>query len=222
MNEHDAEPIRGLPDYLPADEHIVWQGEPEWHQVALRVFHARKIAVYFAILAVAHVGLEFADGATPLVAAKGALWLLILGAATIGMFGLLAWLYARTTVYTMTDRRLVMRFGVALPMMINIPWDRIDAADLQQDSARFGSIVLTPGAGSKMSYWLLWPHAKPWHFSPVRPMLRCIENPDEVAARLQLVVSEQQNAAITPLRGAASADTDLAAHETATPRAACS
>ncbi|MDJ0738580.1 MAG: photosynthetic complex putative assembly protein PuhB [Gammaproteobacteria bacterium] len=222
MNEHESEPVRGLPEYLPQGERIVWQGEPEWRQLALRVFHLRKIAFYFAVLAAAHVALTLADGATPFAAAKGASWLLLLGAATIGLLGLLAWLYATTTIYTMTDRRLVMRFGVALPMMINIPWDKIDAADLKRDSDAHGSIVLTLTASRRMSYWLLWPHAKPWHFSPVQPMLRCIANPEDVALRLQQIVDGQHSAVVAPIRSAAPLGTGLTAGETGRPRAACS
>lgn len=222
MNEHESEPVRGLPDYLPEGERMVWQGEPDWRQLALRVFHLRKVTIYFAILAAAHVALTLSDGATALAAAKGASWLLLLGVATIGLLGLLAWLYAKTTIYTMTDRRLVMRFGVALPMVINIPWDKIDAADLKHDSDAFGSIVLTLTASRKMSYWLLWPHARPWHFSPVQPMLRCIANPRNVALRLQQIVDGQLSATITPIRTAAPEDSGLATGDTGRPRAACS
>ena len=222
MNEHDSEPVRGLPDYLPNDELLVWQGEPAWGELALRVFHLRKIAIYFIILAVAHVGLELAEGATLLAAGKGAAWLLILGTFAIALLGLLARLYAKTTVYTITDRRLVMRFGVALPMIINIPWEKIDAADLQQHGDDYGSILLTLTASRKMSYWLLWPHAKPWHFTPVQPMLRCIEHPRDVAARLQQVVAAQQTAVVTPIRATAPESTDLTDAGPRSPSAACS
>ena len=47
---------------------------------------------------------------------SSALWLALLALAAVGLLALLAWLTARTTVYTITSRRVVMRFGVALPM----------------------------------------------------------------------------------------------------------
>ena len=134
---------------------------------------------------------------------KKHLWL-----AALLVLAILALLYAKTTIYTITNRRLVMRFGVALPMMVNIPWERVDAADLKTHGGDSGSIALTLSPAHKASYWLLWPHAKPWRFSPVQPMLRCIEHPMDVAERLRQVVG-QPAAAVTPLRPAASADAGI-------------
>lgn len=206
MNEHESEPVKGLPDYLPDGESIVWQGEPEWRQVALRIFHIRKVAVYFLLLAAAHVGFQIHDGASMLLAVKGAAWLVLLGAAAMVVLGVLGRLYAKTTIYTITNERLVMRFGVALPMMINIPWNKVAAADMTTHSARHGSIALTLDPDHKASYWLLWPHAKPWNFSPVQPMLRCIEDPQTVAERIREVVAQQNDSVIAPQRAAPRSD----------------
>jgi hypothetical protein len=206
MNEHESEPIRGLPGLLPEGEHIVWQAEPCWRQLALRVFHLRKVAVYFGLLAGLHLALKVADGTPPAAAAQGALWLVLLGGAAVLILGLLAWLYARTTVYTMTNRRLVMRFGVALPMIINIPWDKIDAAGVLRRSADQGDLILSLARGEKMSYWLLWPHVKPWRFSPVQPALRCLDAVGDAGWQLQRVISEQQPGRVTPIRPHSSTD----------------
>ena len=81
MNEHESEPVKGLPDYLPDGESVVWQGEPEWRQVALRVFHIRKVALYFLLLAAIHVGFQINDGASVQASLKGASWVVMLGAA---------------------------------------------------------------------------------------------------------------------------------------------
>jgi hypothetical protein len=202
MNEYESEPVRGLPEHLPAGEEIVWQGAPAWRQLAVRAFHVRKVAVYFVLLAALHVGLQVADGAPLPGAVQGASWLLILGVAAVALLGLLAWLYGRTTLYTITNERLVMRFGVAIPMMINIPWEKIDAADLSRHRGDAGDIELTLAKGEKIAYWLLWPHAKPWHFTPVRPMLRCLDDAQEAAQCLSRVVAKQQTAVVTPVRTA--------------------
>ncbi len=200
MNEHEHEPLRGLPDYLPDGEHIVWQGGPAWRQMALRAFHVRKVAVYFALLSAVHIGLHWAEGASLATASDGALWLITLGAMAAGILVLLAWLYSRTTIYTMTNRRLVLRFGVAVPMMINIPWEKIDSVGRLRHADGSGDIIFTLAAGRKMSYWLLWPHAKPWRFSPVQPSLRALLSVDEVAERLQQAITGQtESSVLTPI-----------------------
>jgi hypothetical protein len=69
-------------------------------------------------------------------------------------------------------------------MMINIPLDSVESAALREFGDGSGEIALTPVPGTRMSYWALWPNARPWHFSRVKPMLRCIPQARSVAARL--------------------------------------
>jgi hypothetical protein len=206
VKSREPEALWGLPEDLPAGEHIVWQGEPAWRELAVRVFHIRKIAIYFVLLALIHAGFQLYEGAGWLVAAKGASWLILLGLSALLVLGVLARLYANTTIYTITNHRLVLRFGVALPMMINIPWDKVDAADLQLHGNDHGSIALSIAPGQRLSYWLLWPFAKPWRFSPVQPMLRCVADPQGVAEKLRQAVSAHSGSEVTPVRQAGPVD----------------
>ena len=52
MNEHDHEPIPGLPAPLPANEEILWQGAPDWKTLARRAMRVRVVGVWFALLIV--------------------------------------------------------------------------------------------------------------------------------------------------------------------------
>jgi hypothetical protein len=115
-------------------------------------------------------------------------WQLTIALVALGILYLLAWLYTRTTVYTITNQRLVMRFGVAVPMMINIPWSKISEVNLRKHGDGSGDIELTVSNTQRMSYMLLWPHIRPWQFSPVKPTLRSIDNAPAVAAELAKVL----------------------------------
>lgn len=199
MNEHEHEPVWGLPEYLPEGEKMLWQGQPAWQQLALHVFHVRKIAIYFVLLCIAHIGLQWTDGASLAVAAKGAFWLIALGAAAIAILALMSRLYSNTTIYTVTNQRLVLRFGVAVPMMINIPWEKVDEVGLLRRADGSGDIIFTLASDRKMSYWLLWPHAKPWRFSPVRPALRGLTVVDEVAERVRQAIANQPDSVVSPI-----------------------
>jgi hypothetical protein len=90
-------------------------------------------------------------------------------------------LVERTTLYTITNRRVVMRFGVALPMTINIPFNLIDEAALKLNRNGSGDIALALSASQKISYLLLWPHARPWRMRRPMPALRAISDPAGVA-----------------------------------------
>ncbi|MGP1353172.1 MAG: photosynthetic complex putative assembly protein PuhB [Parasphingopyxis sp.] len=175
MSEYDHEPIRGLPGHLPEGEEILWQGAPEWRTFARTAFHTRLIGVYFVLL----VALAVASGSIGGAVATG-----IAGMLGIGLLMLFAWAVARTTVYTLTNRRVVLRIGVALNKCVNLPLKQIGAADLNLRGNGFGDIALTLTGPHRIGYAMLWPHARPWKFSRVQPMLRAVPEAETVAAKL--------------------------------------
>jgi hypothetical protein len=195
MREHDSEPVPGLPESLPEGETILWQGAPTWRPFAWRAFHLRGLAIYFALLAAWHV----ADGwrADPQDAALGGLRLVALGAVAIVLLLGLGKLAARTTLYTITGRRIVMRVGVALPMTVNIPFAAIRAADLRQNRDGTGDIQLRLLPGNRVSYFALWPHLRMLRVSNPEPMLRSL--PDAEAAARALAQALAASAAM-PVR----------------------
>jgi hypothetical protein len=179
------EPIRGLPQALPPGERLLWQGSPHADSLARRAFHARKIAVYFALLALWDLGTSLSADAPWTTIALG-LTLYALGAcATLGILGWLASRIARTTVYSITTRRVVMRFGIALPMTINLPYRAVEAAALKVQADGTGDISLSLLPANRLAYLVLWPHVRAWRFTRTQPTLR--EVPD--AARAAEILS---------------------------------
>ncbi len=203
MNEYEIEPVKGLPEELPAGEHMTWQGSPAWWSMARRTFKVQQFAVYFAVLISAHQVFHYSSGGGLAGGLSSLAWQTGLALFTLGILGGLASLYARSTVYTITNKRIVLRFGVAIPMMINLPFDRLHAADLRSFSDGSGDIALRLEEGERISYWALWPHARPWNFSPVVPMLRNVPDATRVAGELAAVVAARgsdvrTNTAVSP------------------------
>ncbi|WP_416900198.1 MAG: photosynthetic complex putative assembly protein PuhB [Minwuia sp.] len=184
MREHDDEPVPGLPGRLPEGEHIVWQGRPDWRAMARRTFHVRVVAIYFALLIAWGLASALADGGGVAAGAASLATLLPMTAAGLGLLVLLAWLNARTTVYTITNRRVVMRFGVALQMAVNYPFAKIGGAALREYPDGTGDIVLTTTGNDKLAYLHLWPHARPWRFRKPEPMLRTVPDAAKAAELL--------------------------------------
>jgi len=178
--EYEHETIPGLPGDLPDGERILWQGSPSFAALTRRAFHVWKLGAYFAaLLGFALVG-SLVDG-QPLadgLASTARFAVLALGA--LGVLTFIAWLNSRATVYTLTDQRVVLRYGVALSMAVNLPFKQIESADLQLHEDGTGDISLTIGESEKLGYLLLWPYARPWHFGQrTQPMLRAISRADE-------------------------------------------
>jgi hypothetical protein len=188
------EPIPGLPARPPRDEAILWQGAPDWRHLAVRAFHVRKVFGYFGLLALWRIasGLYDGDVGPALFMSVSVLAAMSLVAALI--LCLIAYAVARSTVYTITSRRVVMRFGVALPMTVNLPFAQVDAVALRPDSEGVGDIALTLTKGQGFSYLVLWPHARPWQFSHPVPMLRSVPRAADVVATLAQAFAAQQPA----------------------------
>lgn len=184
MLEHDYEPVPGLPQSLPGGERMLWQGRAGFASLARGTFRIRGLLFYFALLLALRATLSLRDGGAVgdiLVTSAG---LASLAAIAIGLLLLYAWLLARSTLYTITNRRLVVRSGVALPVTTNLPFSRIDSAELRLHRDGSGDIAILPDSGSRASYVLLWPFVKPLRLLRVRPVLRGIRAAADVAALL--------------------------------------
>lgn len=181
--EHDdfaVEPIRGLPEKPPAGEVILWQGKPDTWMLARESMSLYWVLGYFAFLAVWRVGVSSAE--MPLVQALPfALPFLILGALTGALILLIAWVQAKATVYTITSQRVAMRVGAALTVTLNLPFSRIEAADLNLRKGGTGTIAFRTAGETRLSYLVLWPHVRPWRARHTQPALRCIPDAERVA-----------------------------------------
>ncbi len=188
MSEHhddfDFEPVRGLPQLLPKGERMLWQGAPRWQDLAVHAFHARKVIWYFAGLTMLAGVLRLVEGHSFASAIKPFQWLMPMGLVAAALLVGLAYLSARTTVYTITSKRLIMRIGMALPVSINLPFNQIDGAAVRLFANGSGDIPLKVTAKERIAYLMLWPHARPFHFAHPQPTLRCVARADDVAGLL--------------------------------------
>jgi hypothetical protein len=180
-HEHELEPQYGLPEALPANERLLWQGSPSWAALARTAFHVRKLAVYFVIIIALRMTTVVLEGGGLEKAIISGLWLSLLALTAMGILSGLAVIVARTTVYTITSRRVVMRIGMVLTVSFNLPFKRIAAAGLRLHSDGSGDIPLTLMPEDQIGYAQLWPHVRPWRFARTEPMLRGLKQPHHVA-----------------------------------------
>lgn len=204
VHEHEFEAERGLPEPLPAGERMLWQGAPDWRALAVQALHLRAAAIYFALLLLLRIAVAAADGAGVAGALVGALPLALLAVFALGMLALIGWLMGRTTVYTITDHRVVMRVGIVLTVTFNLPFRRIDAAALRRRAGGRGDIVLTLAGADRIAWLHLWPHVRPWRLKHPQPMLRALPQAESVAGILSAALAAAAGQAKAPLPAAAS------------------
>lgn len=176
--ENDGPTAHGDRMGTPApDEKVLWKGRPALGQFARSAFHTRKLGLYFAALAI--VALVTGNQTAAFVAAG-------LGVALIGLLYLLAWLSVRSTLYILTDVRLIMRIGIAIETRVNIPLKQIKSAKLRIRDADHGDIALELDGERLLGALLLWPHMRPFYYAHPQPMLRCVPE----AARLATIIAD--------------------------------
>lgn len=198
MAEYEYEPVPGLPERLPPGETLLWQGAPRWQSLAVHAFHARKVALYFIALLLLLLGWKLTGEARLIEALRGALWLSALAIVAVGLLALLAWATSRATLFTITNRRVVMRFGVAIPMAINLPFSQITTAGMRLFSDGTGDLPLTMTGPVNASYIILWPYARPWRMSPPQPMLRAVPDATQVADILAAALKSAHATHVAP------------------------
>jgi len=197
MSEHDFEPVRGLPGVLPEGETILWQGEPRWFDLATEAFHIRAVAAYFGAMLAWRTGDAVVHGQAATTAILSALSVTPLAVAAVGLLAGLAWLNSRTTVYTITNKRVVMRFGAAVPKAINIPFGIIETAALKASQSGAGDLALTLKAPNRLALLHIWPHVRPWRMATPQPTLRALPNASAAAAMLASAMQAEVPIALT-------------------------
>ena len=182
--EHEFEAALGLPEPLPAGETILWQGSPSWTAMAKHVFRLQWLAVYFAVIVVLQV-FSVAGSEGGIVAGWSSVALAVF-LALIGLLliGLMAYWSATTTMYTLTNRRIVMRVGIVLTVTFNLPYKSLKSADLKLYKDGTGDIPMQIGTEDKIAFFHLWPHVRPWRLANPEPMMRCIPDAKQVATLL--------------------------------------
>lgn len=207
--EHEFEASHGLPAALPKDEAILWQGSPEVWSLARHAFHINTLAAYFALILVLRGFLAYSDGVGIAAATRSTLMLLPLAAIALGLVMLLAWLTARSAVYTLTSRRVVMRIGIVLNITFNLPLAALKSGGLKLYGDGTGDIPLVLAGDDNIAYPHLWPHARPWQIKRTQPMLRSVPEAARIGAMLADAAARVNPSRAIPANVAKEADVGL-------------
>jgi hypothetical protein len=162
----------------------LWSGRPTWRASALRVWKLGWAAWWFALLLADGAHAALASPRAPAPGWAGELRLLAISAVALGGLAVLAWLTRRTTRYSIEARSVTLKYGIALPARLVIPYAAIADVSARIHRDGTGDIALRLKPGQRVAYPKLWPHARPWRLSRPEPMLRGVPDADLAAALL--------------------------------------
>jgi len=188
MNE-ERRWIAGVDEPLPAGEEVLWSGAPDARAVARHVLHVRAWGVYMGLLTLA-VGASAAASMSWGDTARLMVLPLLLAALLLAGISMLARLVARTTEYVVTSRRVVLRVGIAFPIVINVPLRLVEEAGVRSYGDGSGEVRLSLAPSVKLAYIALWPHVDAFRgLAHPRPKLRGLAQPGAAASALRRAVA---------------------------------
>jgi hypothetical protein len=179
--------LRGVSEALPPGERVLWEGAPDQRAIARHLFYLRPLSIYLGAMVLWWVAVNRAEaGSTGFWVTLGTQLLLSGGVL------LAAWMFARSiargTTYAITDRRIVMNFGIIFPMTINVPLRYVQGASARQFTDRSGQIAVKLAPSAKLAWIVLFPHVRPWRFTHPEPLLRGLSDPVKVGEVLREAV----------------------------------
>lgn len=205
--EHDGEPIPGLPQRLPAGESILWQGRPAGRGLASRALGLKAIAWYFSALLAVQAGYGLSQGAGAVQIAGGLVISCVIGLVCLGLLWSIGRAAARGAIYTITDHRVVMRVGIALPMIINIPFSVIESVARLEHADGTEDVVLRIMKPARISWIAVWPHVRGTSILHPQPMLRALAREQGAAQILARAIAASTGVAVQPVAAVAQSTT---------------
>ena len=187
--------IRGMPGPMPPGERILWQGAPCWRSLAARMCHIRTVSLYWGVVVAGTAAASAYKGATLSQTLLTLAPMLIAAAAVLAILLAVAFVTARTTEYTLTNRRIVMNIGVALTATLAIPHRGIRQVAVAVNKDQTGDLPIETKPGYEVTYRRVWPHARLWHLRQAQPMLRSVPQAGALAALLARTLATAESEA---------------------------
>ena len=118
-------------------------------------------------------------------------WQVLASLFIVGVLLGLSLVYGKSTIYTLTNRRVILRTGAAVQIHVNFPLEQIASADLQVFSDGTGDIALKLENSDRLYWLLLWPNVRSWWVRPLQPLLRGLRDFELAASALASAASAE-------------------------------
>ena len=175
---------KNILDAIPNGESILWKGRPSLWGFSWNLFGLKWITLYLSMLSIVSVARFFASDFYTAFYVDFLPFFLSGIFASIILIGLAA-IQAYSTVYIITENRVIIKTGAALSFLISMPFKKIKEVNLQKRGASIGTISFDLFSKKRVPYISCWPSVRPWKFKKTQPAFSCVRSVDEVATILR-------------------------------------
>ena len=175
---------KNILDAIPNGESILWKGRPSLWGFSWNLFGLKWITLYLSMLSIVSVARFYASDFYTAFYVDFLPFFLSGIFASIILIGLAA-TQTYSTVYIITENRVIIKTGAALSFLISMPFKKIKEVNLQKRGASIGTISFELLSEKRVPYISCWPSVRPWKFKRTQPAFSCIGSVDEVATILR-------------------------------------
>ena len=175
---------KNILDAIPNGESILWKGRPSLWGFSWNLFGLKWITLYLSMLSIVSVARFFASDFYTAFYVDFLPFFLSGIFASIILIGLAA-TQTYSTVYIITENRVIIKTGAALSFLISMPFKKIKEVNLQKRGASIGTISFELLSEKRVPYISCWPSVRPWKFKRTQPAFSCIGSVVEVATILR-------------------------------------
>ena len=175
---------KNILDAIPNGESILWKGRPSLWGFSWNLFGLKWITLYLSMLSIVSVARFFASDFYTAFYVDCLPFFLSGIFASIILIDLAA-TQTYSTVYIITENRVIIKTGAALSFLISMPFKKIKEVNLQKRGASIGTISFELLSEKRVPYISCWPSVRPWKFKRTQPAFSCIGSVDEVATILR-------------------------------------
>ena len=175
---------KNILDAIPNGESILWKGRPSLWGFSWNLFGLKWITLYLSMLSIVSVARFFASDFYTAFYVDFLPFFLSGIFASIILIGLAA-TQTYSTVYIITENRVIIKTGAALSFLISMPFKKIKEVNLQKRGASIGTISFELLSEKRVPYISCWPSVRPWKFKRTQPAFSCVGSVDEVATILR-------------------------------------
>ena len=177
---------------IPSGEKIYWCGQPDWVSLGYCCYGIKYLIFYFLVSAFYVVYKIVTPLTLETFLSLYSSYLFSGFLAGMILFGI-AFLSARHTCYIITEKRIVIRTGVALVFLLNLPFKNILSIDRQKLTKNRGNIAFTVRSRKRIPYLSCWPSVKGRGFLSPIPAFRSISDVEAIERLVGAMAEKNQN-----------------------------
>ena len=176
-------PPKDILSVIPKDEEIIWHGRPDLRRFCLTAIGIKYILVYLIVITCSIIYTRYGDFNLITILQVLVPYLLSCCLAII-LLVIVGISQVLPTVYVITSKRVIIKSGLALIFMLNVPFDKIASIDKNNYSDGSGNISFKLISNKRVPFFASWPSVRPWYFSNPEPTFRCIADVDVIALKI--------------------------------------